>query len=142
MAHDNCDGCGQDYDFDKERDVLCLYLNYPECNHVEATCPHCGRSTRIFLVPEGVINLLTEIHLNLRMVAEPPEELLESAQKIWAEELRQGETPFRRPTRRRRNRRSQPKQPSPEPPREWITQLYDDLRHFGGECGKGCGHSN
>lgn len=124
--HDNCDDCGQDYDFDPSKDVLVLYLQEHRCNHVLATCPHCGGTTRIFIIPESFMGVL-ELKLPLRIAPEPDEDVLSLARELYGDTFDAGEDADVK--WRRRDKTEQPR--PPDIPRDWIRQLMDDLRTFG-----------
>ena len=127
QPHDNCDSCGEDYEFSSERDFMCLFLRNPECTHVLATCPHCGNEERIFVTPESVLGITEECHLPFRLYKETPAEILRIAAELFGFQIAEEDDVS-----------EDNGVPDPyAPPRDWLIELWNDLRHFGGECG-GC----
>jgi hypothetical protein len=140
MAHDNCDECGRDYDFSPERDVMQIFLKNPECDHVLAICPHCSGTTRIYVIPQVVVGLIEQLKLPIRIFADTPPEIMRMVAELL--EIDMAEGPASQPEEdtvwlNRQAPSDEPETELPEPPRDWLMSLYDDLRHLGGECG-GC----
>lgn len=122
--HDNCNSCGTDYDFDKEHDTLCLFIKNPECNHVLAVCPVCEATCRIFIIPEVVAQVLT-LKLPLRVYCDTPDDVMNMvAELLGIEMAEEADTLYHE---------SGTSYGLPEPPRDWLRDLYDDMREFGGE---------
>jgi len=126
MPHDNCDQCQEDYDFDGERDIAVLYLRDADCNHIEAHCPFCQSTARIYVEPEIFISLLGQVSFRtVRMYSDAPDDIKAGRRSL---EAPQKDEPKALP-------------PSgwvrtedlPQIPRNWLTNLWDTFREFGGE---------
>lgn len=115
MAADNCDGCGEDYDFVPERDAVHIFLIDPECNHVEAHCPFCETLSRIYLEPEAVLYAISTYHLGIKLHPEADEELRARAHDIWN---RDAPIPYL------------PTDYLPDLTGRQFHELGDDIRHF------------
>lgn len=84
--HDTCDGCGNEYEIDGVKDVLWLYINNPECNHVQALCPHCGATSRLYIEPVTLLWVMGQAKLPLSLGVEAPKEMQEKVAE-WEETI-------------------------------------------------------
>lgn len=55
--HDNCSHCGQQYALDSGNTRLFEYTGdrYRMFSHLMTECPACGGTTRIFVIPAGIL---------------------------------------------------------------------------------------
>lgn len=74
---DNCDGCGEDYELNAVKDRLFLFINQPRFNFVQAMCPHCGTTTRVFIIAAHVCDIQEEFNLPVQWYTDPSEEVAE-----------------------------------------------------------------
>jgi hypothetical protein len=75
--YDNCDSCGNDYEFHNDKDSLVIWLTTPNCNHVEAICPHCSNEVRIYCEPEVILWILKECRLGIKLGLAAPKDMQE-----------------------------------------------------------------
>lgn len=108
---EQCDSCGEAYDFSPANARLFLFIEDPQCNYVEAKCPK-GHSERSYVKPDGATRVLGANHLHITLAARATEQLRTLAADAWARQTAAvREVPV---------------------PREWMTELYDDLRNWKG----------
>ncbi len=124
----NCPKCSHVYELDAERDVINVYPMEPQHGHIVTKCPACGTVLRLFIDPEQVQALSDLLGIELKVHAtRAPKAIAAMARKI----------------RKERDEPAVPAEPRvptdelPWPPRESLIELYDTMRHVGGECG-GC----
>ena len=79
--HDVCDNCSRPYYFRPGVDLIYIYLRRAICNHVEAHCPHCGQTCRIYIEAETVVHLQANYGLGIRFYPDASDELVESRQR-------------------------------------------------------------
>lgn len=111
---DNCDSCGKDYTFNPQTDCLVIYPTAPRYNHLFAVCPHCLAKVTIFVDIDALV-LLYKMKI--------PMELYDTVHASVQEARLRLDVPL-----------------EVQPPREYLIQLHDTLRQFGGNCSPGCGH--
>lgn len=116
MAHENCDTCNTDYDFTKENATLHLYLEDVEANFIEAICPNCKGTERMYATADTILHLIQTACMNLAIHARADETELERAANAWNQKEDSEALPE-----------------LPELPVAWRVQLYDDLRNWRGE---------
>lgn len=68
--HENCDNCGEDYDFAPEIAKLFHHFQSP-VNYVEAVCPSCGADERIFVSPGVAYDMLKDGAVGILMGLDP-----------------------------------------------------------------------
>jgi hypothetical protein len=112
--HDSCDSCGQDYEFVKGRDVMVIYLTAARYNHIQATCPCCSNVAHVYLGIEAILCAIQQCQLEIHLYADVHTEIAEERETI--DEVASAS--------------------AVEPPREWLRELYDDLRNFGAGTGE------
>lgn len=140
MAHETCNGCGTDYDYTNDNAWIQLFLRHPWCNYVGAICPGCGVYERIYITPEGYMQLM-EIKLKVYTADNAPDDIQTSALSTlgWTRKPADpcAEPPPSAPVS------EEPKallsgnwvrdEDLPQIPRSWLTNLWDTFREFGGE---------
>lgn len=108
---DNCDNCGNDYEFHHDKDALVIYLTTPHCNHVKAVCPHCSQETRIYCEPNVILWILKKCKLSIMLGRSAPPDMLDRMNVEDSSIVFTSETPCELPG--------------------WILrQLGDDIRKF------------
>ena len=75
---DACMHCGKDYALSEENARLQLFVRTPDCNFIQANCPHCDGWTRIFITIDTTCELIET--LAILLFADAPAEIAES----WA----------------------------------------------------------
>lgn len=118
MAHEVCDQCQTQFDLDADNTQAFLFLRDEICNHVVTVCPNCGFKTRIFLTAENFIGLIDECLIRPDTYLTAVDQLREMAYSMWGEVSPTAE--------------ADPTDDLPAAPREWLMQLYDDLRNWRG----------
>lgn len=115
--HENCDTCHVDYTITAKNTKVFLFLEDAEANHLEATCPN-GHVEIIFLTVAGFFRIMSETKLNVTFGEAPTEEFKARAHAVWHGVKDELDDPER----------------DVHIPREWLRQLYDDMRVFGGQA--------
>lgn len=120
MHGETCDACGQKYDFTREQARLAIYLEDVDCTHIQAICPNCKNQERIFCRSDVALKVMDDCKLTLTLAPRAPADLKASAARCWGVPAEpaavvvgseQTEVPV---------------------PREWVAELYDDLRNWKG----------
>jgi hypothetical protein len=120
--NESCEACGTEYEVTPQNADLVMFLGYPPASHIVATCTHCQQVEVIYVSSTDLVKLAAEgdgqFPLTLR--DKPTDYHRAAADAAWA-----------------RNAASRSDQDEdlvldlPEAPRDWMRQLYDDLREFG-----------
>lgn len=120
-----CVRCAHVYAADPERDVINMYISDSDYDHILTKCPACGQTMRLFTTPDKIEQLIRMGVRGATYLEEPPRAIKSLGRRVGL-----GNAP-----------------PKPEPakatadlpqvPREWLMQLFDDLRNFG--SGQQCG---
>lgn len=79
-----CDRCKTEYVPTEESAVAHLYLKDPRCNHIEARCSNCGATEIIYLGPQRLAQVLTEVSVTVAVYAEADPRLRVRAERAWA----------------------------------------------------------
>ena len=77
--HENCDSCKRDYEFTPESAQLNIFIEDPLCNHIMATCPHCGNKERIFVSADSLTHVVQECRLGFSLQPRADDKLQASA---------------------------------------------------------------
>jgi hypothetical protein len=78
-----CDRCQGDYTATKTNAAAHLFLRDSRCNHIEASCSHCGNKEVIFLGPKQITAIIHE-GVTPTVEAEAEARLRVRAEKAWA----------------------------------------------------------
>ena len=117
---DECSQCGWQYKFQRGSCDVYVFIEHPQCNHVDAVCPKCGYKTRIYISSDAVLHFLEVRKLKLCIGPRASEELQEEADSMWEQALAQ-DTP------------EGVERDLDEVPEDLLRELHDDLRRFGEE---------
>ena len=82
--HFTCDRCHGDYEATARSAVAFLFLRDSRCNHIEASCSHCGTKEVIFLGPRQIAAIITDEGVTPTVEAEASARLRVRAEKAWA----------------------------------------------------------
>lgn len=133
---DNCDSCNQDYEFDKVRDIAYLCLTDSRANHIIAKCPHCESVTNIFAEPALFVDILAALKLPLRISTSVDSDLWDQMLELGVVDTHVADDEDDAPDGLYHEGGTS--YDLPEPPRDMLYELYNFMRHFGGECGVKC----
>ncbi len=121
---DNCDACNQDYQFSRKTDELNVYPD-EAYSHIRAVCPNCGAIERIYVDKDAIGLVILSEQIPIKKHKNVPKDVREMRDQLELEapphlyhDDRPGELPW--------------------PSRDDLIELWDTMRHFGGECGKRC----
>lgn len=81
---DNCNHCGKDYALIPENAVLQTFLRNPECNYIQAQCPHCEGWMRIFVSVDSACALIEQ--LQVYVSSDATDELKAGHRKVFGSE--------------------------------------------------------
>jgi len=112
---ETCETCHKDYAVSPKTAKLALFISYPPANHVLATCSSCGTTEIIYVTAKVIMKLMDRNEYAILLDDEPTEERRDRADRTWLAAL-------------------PPVEPElPYPPRDWVIQLHDDIRAYGGQ---------
>lgn len=117
--HENCNHCNTDYEYDASSCTLNLFIENPECNHIETTCPHCGQVERVYAHADTFLHVMHELEAGVSLHARADEKLQAAATACWASVAASEEPPAL--------------DELPAAPKQLLRELYDDLRNWRGE---------
>ena len=80
---DNCDSCNQDYFFVKGQDKINLYMVDVKYTHIDAVCPWCKATTRIFLPPVTVVAIVARNGIGFVVGLNPPKQVAEDYKTLY-----------------------------------------------------------
>ena len=109
-----CATCHVGYAVTPANAQLAPFIGYPPANHVIATC-ECGATEIIYTGGKSIMALMDSGKFNIILNNEPTAERREAANHTW------GSAPG-----------AVAGDDLPHPPHEWLRQMHDDLRTFGG----------
>lgn len=120
---ENCDNCNTDYEYVAESCTLNLFIEDPDCNHVETKCPHCGTVERVYCHADAFLHVMNQLGAGVSLHPRATDDLKRKASTAWQGHEEQSVV-------------EEVEAPSdlPEAPKEMVRQLYDDLRNWRGEA--------
>lgn len=119
-----CRKCAHTYALDSERDIMNVYVTEPEHSHVLTKCPACGIVMRLFIDPGQVQQLEEGCEVRMVFFSDPAPKGVATLAQL----ARKGATV------------KEVKELEVAIPREWLVELLDTLREFGGHCTDECSH--
>lgn len=121
VAHENCGKCNRDYNLTPETAEVRIHIDDPICNHIIAECTHCHHKEVIYAAQAALLRVLGSVPLPV-VLAEATPELKARAAATWGSVSEATPDPNEAPP------------PEVPIPRDWLRQLHDDLREFGGQA--------
>jgi hypothetical protein len=119
--NENCASCKTDYEVTPQNAGLVVFLGYPPASHLVATCTHCELVEVIYVTTKVLLQLATgEGQFPITLRDQPTDDRRAAADAAWSRlgsNLSDGVGAMALDL--------------PEPPRDWVRQLHDDLREFG-----------
>lgn len=112
---ETCETCHKDYLVTPKTAKLALFISYPPANHVVATCSACGATEIIYVTANVIMKLMVKNEFPIVLGDEPTDDRRDRADRTWLAARPAVEPEL------------------PHPPREWLVQLHDDLRTYGGQ---------
>jgi hypothetical protein len=131
---DNCDHCQLDYTFDDGTDYLVIYPKAQQYSHIRTVCPNCQSIEHIFIGHQTIGVVIAQgilpIHADELL---PPLEVVGLYDELEgkADEAQEADMPDNDSLTDYHE--SGTSYGLPEPPRDWLIELYDTMREFGGE---------
>ena len=80
---DNCDSCSKDYFFIKGQDKISLYMTDTKYTHIDAICPWCKATTRIFLPPATVVEIVARNGIGFVVGLNPPTQVSDDYKALY-----------------------------------------------------------
>ena len=79
-----CDYCHQDYDLDRDNDILTIFLADPSCTYLTSKCSNCRMDNHMFIdTVESTIGFARNLS-RIRLAAYPPPEIMMQKQHVYA----------------------------------------------------------
>lgn len=113
---ETCLACQKEYSYDRTTCTMNLYIENPECNHIATKCTHCGGPERIYAGPDHFLGVMHALEAGVSLHARAEPWLIEAAQACWSAQKDKGAP-----------------DELPELPKQFLRELYDDLRNWRGE---------
>lgn len=74
--YDDCLNCDERYVMSEYNAFLNIYINDPQCSHIQTQCPHCNQVSRIFIQVEGdTVEKCADYGIEPKPFENAPEEL-------------------------------------------------------------------